>query len=70
LPIAGDDPAAKAAVTAFLNAIGQDSVDAGALGTGGRPFEFGSPGFVQPYRLRNERGTPVVAAALCTVLGV
>jgi hypothetical protein len=32
LPIAGDDPIAKAAVTAFLDAIGYDSVDAGTLG--------------------------------------
>ena len=28
LPIAGDDPAAKAAVTRFLDAIGYDAVDA------------------------------------------
>jgi len=32
LPIAGDDPIAKAAVTVFLDAIGYDSVDAGTLG--------------------------------------
>jgi predicted dinucleotide-binding enzyme len=31
LPIAGDDPIAKAAVTAFLDAIGYDTVDAGRL---------------------------------------
>jgi 8-hydroxy-5-deazaflavin:NADPH oxidoreductase len=71
LPIAGDDPAAKAAVTAFLNAIGYDSVDAGTLGTGGRRFEFGSPAFVEPYGgLSDERGIPVGAAALRTVLGL
>jgi 8-hydroxy-5-deazaflavin:NADPH oxidoreductase len=43
LRIAGDDPIAKAAVTAFLDAIGYDRLDAGTLGTGGRRFEFGSP---------------------------
>ena len=31
LPIAGDDPAAKAAVTAFLDSIGHGAVDAGPL---------------------------------------
>lgn len=43
LPIAGDDPAAKAAVTRFLDAIGYDTVDAGALGSGGRLFQFVRP---------------------------
>jgi 8-hydroxy-5-deazaflavin:NADPH oxidoreductase len=38
LPIAGDDPAAKASVTRFLDAIGYDTVDTGALGSGGRRF--------------------------------
>ena len=32
LPIAGDDPAAKSAVTAFLDSIGYGAVDAGTLG--------------------------------------
>ena len=31
LPIAGDDEGAKAAVTAFLDSIGYDAVDAGTL---------------------------------------
>jgi hypothetical protein len=39
LPIAGDDPTAKAAVRAFLDAIGYDTVDAGTLATGGRRFD-------------------------------
>ena len=34
LPIAGDDPAAKAAVTRFLDAIGYDTMDAATLGSG------------------------------------
>ena len=71
LPIAGDDATAKAAVTAFLDAIGYDTVDAGTLGTGGRRFEFGSPAFVAPYGgLSAERGIPVGVAALRSVLGV
>jgi 8-hydroxy-5-deazaflavin:NADPH oxidoreductase len=49
LPIAGDDAAAKAAVTRFLDQIGYDSVDAGPLGSGGRRFQFGSRAFVTPY---------------------
>ncbi|AEH11482.1 MULTISPECIES: NADPH-dependent F420 reductase [Protofrankia] len=36
LPIAGDDADAKAAVTAFLDAIGYDAVDAGPLSEGWR----------------------------------
>ena len=48
LPIAGDDSAAKAAVTRFLDAIGYDTVDAGMLGSGGR-FQFGTRAFVAPY---------------------
>jgi 8-hydroxy-5-deazaflavin:NADPH oxidoreductase len=71
LPIAGDDPIAKKAVTAFLDAIGYDSVDAGSLGTGGRRFAFGSPAFVAPYGgLSDELGTPVDVAGLQAVLDV
>ncbi len=36
LAIAGDDPGAKATVTAFLDAIGYDTVDAGPLAEGWR----------------------------------
>jgi 8-hydroxy-5-deazaflavin:NADPH oxidoreductase len=36
LPIAGDDAHAKAAVAAFLDAIGYDAVDAGPLAEGRR----------------------------------
>jgi predicted dinucleotide-binding enzyme len=71
LPIAGDDPAAKAAVTRFLDAIGYDTVDAGALGSGGRRFQFGTRAFVAPYgTLGDERGTPVGVAAIRAALGV
>jgi 8-hydroxy-5-deazaflavin:NADPH oxidoreductase len=49
LPIAGDDPEAKAAVTAFLDAIGYDAVDAGPLGAGGRRFQVDTPAYGLPY---------------------
>jgi predicted dinucleotide-binding enzyme len=49
LPIAGDDPAAKAEVTAFLDAIGYDVVDAGPLGAGGRRFQVDTPAYGRPY---------------------
>jgi predicted dinucleotide-binding enzyme len=71
LPIAGDDPAAKAAVTRFLDAIGYDSIDAGALGRGGRRFQFGTRAFVSPYGAFNdERGTPADVAAIRLALGM
>jgi predicted dinucleotide-binding enzyme len=44
LPIAGDDASAKAAVTAFLDAIGYDAVDAGTLADS-RRFQPGTPAY-------------------------
>lgn len=44
LPIAGDDAAAKAVVTAFLDAIGYDAVDAGGLKESWR-FERDMPAY-------------------------
>jgi 8-hydroxy-5-deazaflavin:NADPH oxidoreductase len=71
LPIAGDDPAAKAAVTRFLDTIGYETVDTGPLDAGGRRFEFGTPAFVEPYGgLRDRRGTPAGVAAICLALGM
>ncbi len=70
LPIAGDDPAAKAAVTRLLDAIGYDTVDAGPLGSGGRRFQFGTRAFVAPYGgLSDQRGTPARVAVVRTALG-
>ena len=70
LPIAGDDPAAKAAVTGFLDAIGYDTVDAGTLGGGGRRFQFGTRAFVALYgTFSDQRGTPTGAAAVRAALG-
>jgi 8-hydroxy-5-deazaflavin:NADPH oxidoreductase len=69
LPIAGDDPDAKAAVAAFLDAIGYDSVDAGPLGAGGRRFQPDTPAYGAPYgSFSDEHGTPAGAAALRTAL--
>ena len=48
LPIAGDDPAAKQAVTAFLDSIGYGAVDAGSLADSWRQ-EPGTPVYGAPY---------------------
>jgi hypothetical protein len=48
LPIAGDDAAAKATVTAFLDSIGYDAVDAGGLSESWR-FERDMPAYGVPY---------------------
>ncbi len=48
LPIAGDDPAAKAQVAELLNALGYDTVDVGTLADSWR-FEPGSPVYLRPY---------------------
>jgi predicted dinucleotide-binding enzyme len=64
LPIAGDDPQAKAAVTAFLDSIGYGAVDVGPLAEGWR-YEPGSPAYGAVYGpFENEAGTPADAAAV------
>jgi hypothetical protein len=51
--------------------IGYDTVDAGALGAGGRRFQFGTGAFVTPYGgLSDTRGTPAGVAAIRAALGV
>jgi len=58
LPIAGDDQAAKAAVTAYLDSIGYDAVDAGPLTESWRQ-EPGTPAYGTPYGpFSDEVGTP------------
>ena len=58
LPIAGDDPAAKLAVTAFLDSIGYGTVDAGSLADSWRQ-EPGTPVYGPPYgSFEQEAGTP------------
>jgi predicted dinucleotide-binding enzyme len=68
LPIAGDDAAAKAAVTGFLDSIGYGALDAGTLAGSWRQ-EPGTPAYGAPYGpFENEAGTSasadVVRAAL------
>jgi predicted dinucleotide-binding enzyme len=68
LPIAGDDAGAKAAVTAFLDSIGYDAVDAGSLADSWRQ-EPGSPAYGAPYGpFSDEAGTPASAATIRNAL--
>jgi 8-hydroxy-5-deazaflavin:NADPH oxidoreductase len=61
LPIAGDDPAAKEAVTAFLDSIGYGTVDGGSLADSWRQ-EPGTPVYGAPYGpFSQEAGTPAGA---------
>src|SRR6476661_241151 len=48
LPVAGDDAAAKAAVTAYLDSIGYDAVDGGPVDQSWRQ-EPGTPAYGTPY---------------------
>ena len=62
LPIAGDDEEPKAAVTAFLDSIGYDAVDAGPIAESWRQ-EPGTPAYGTPYgSFSDEAGTPASAA--------
>jgi 8-hydroxy-5-deazaflavin:NADPH oxidoreductase len=64
LPIAGDSAAAKAAVTAFLDSIGYDAVDAGPLAESWHQ-EPGTPAYGTPYGpFSDEAGTPADAARI------
>jgi predicted dinucleotide-binding enzyme len=68
LPIAGDDPEAKAAVTAFLDSIGYGAVDAGPLAESWRQ-EPGTPVYGAPYGpFSDEKGTPASADAIRAAL--
>ena len=61
LPIAGDSEQAKATVTAFLDSIGYDAVDAGPLADSWRQ-EPGTPVYGSPYGpFSDEAGTPAGA---------
>lgn len=58
LPIAGDNPQAKTAVTAFLDSIGYGAVDAGPLAESWRQ-QPGEPAYGAPYGpYADERGRP------------
>jgi len=64
LPIAGDDADAKARVTAYLDSIGYDAVDAGPLDQSWRQ-EPGTPAYGTPYGpFSDEVGTPASASRI------
>jgi len=68
LPIAGDDDRAKATVTAFLDSIGYDAIDAGPLAESWRQ-EPGTPVYRSPYAsLPGGTGTPAGAAKIRAAL--
>jgi hypothetical protein len=68
LPIAGDEAAAKAAVTEFLDSIGYGAVDAGTLAGSWRQ-EPGTPAYGAPYGpFENEAGIPASAEAVRAAL--
>ncbi len=70
LPIAGDDPAAKAAVTAYLDAIGFGAVDAGTLADSWRQ-QPGAPVYGTPYGpFSDEKGTPASEDAIRAALAL
>ena len=64
LPIAGDNPAAKAVAARFIDSIGYGVVDAGNLGDSWRQ-EPGMPVYGPPYgSFTDEAGTPAGEAAI------
>jgi predicted dinucleotide-binding enzyme len=68
LTIAGDDAGAKVAVTAFLDSIGYDTVDAGPLSEGWR-YQPGRPAYGGQYgTFEDERGTPAGVEIVRTAL--
>jgi 8-hydroxy-5-deazaflavin:NADPH oxidoreductase len=68
LPIAGDDAAAKAAVTAYLDSIGYDAVDAETLADSWRQ-ESGTPVYGAPYGpFSSQTGHPADAAKIHAAL--
>jgi 8-hydroxy-5-deazaflavin:NADPH oxidoreductase len=68
LPMAGDDDQAKATVTAFLDSIGYDAVDAGPLAEGWRQ-QPDTPVYRSPYGSdSDESGTPAGAGTIRAAL--
>ncbi len=68
LPIAGDSPEAKAAVTEFLDSIGYGTVDAGSLADSWRQ-QPGTPVYAAPYgSFDNDKGTPASAEVIRAAL--
>ncbi len=68
LPIAGDDPDAKSAMTAFLDSIGYGAIDVGPLAEGWRQ-QPGMPAYGAPYgSFDDESGTPADAGSVRAAL--
>jgi 8-hydroxy-5-deazaflavin:NADPH oxidoreductase len=68
LPIAGDDPAAKATVTEYLDSIGYGAVDVGTLADSWRQ-EPGTPVYGPPYGpFSSESGHPASEATIKSAL--
>jgi 8-hydroxy-5-deazaflavin:NADPH oxidoreductase len=68
LPIAGDDPGAKQAVSAFLDSIGYGAVDAGSLADSWRQ-QPGTPVYGAPYGpFEQPAGTPASAETIRAAL--
>ena len=68
LPIAGDDPGAKQAVSAFLDSIGYGTVNAGPLAESWRQ-EPGTPVYGAPYGpFSEEDGRPAGADTIRAAL--
>ena len=68
LPIAGDSEAAKQQVTAYLDSIGYDAVDAGPVAESWRQ-EPGTPAYGTPYGpFSDEAGTPAGVALIHAAL--
>ena len=69
LPMTGDDAGAKAAVAAFLDSIGYDAYDAGALAEGWR-YQPGAPAYGAPYAPEGMAGPghPLPAERLAAAL--
>ncbi|MEU0282261.1 NAD(P)-binding domain-containing protein [Streptomyces sp. NPDC006195] len=59
LPIAGDDPGAKASATRLLDLLGFDTVDGGTLADSWR-FQRDTPAYVVPYA-QNPQGLGITA---------
>jgi len=77
LPIAGDNPAAKAKAVQLLDTLGWDTVDAGSLAQSWR-LQPGTPAFLAPYmadpdadfatRLATDPGSPAPAEKIRAAL--
>ena len=60
LVIAGDDEDAKAEVTALLNTLGYNALDAGPLSEG-RRFDNGQPAYGRPYLTPDANPTDILS---------